>query len=32
MSDVIYIALTILFLAVTYGFIVLCDHLMEDKP
>ncbi len=32
MIDLIYIGLTILFLAVSYGFIVLCDHLMEDKP
>jgi hypothetical protein len=32
MNDVIYIGLTLLFLALTYGLIVLCERLMEDKP
>ena len=31
MNDVIYIALTLLFLALTYGLIVLCERLMEEK-
>ena len=31
MSDLIYIGLTILFLAMTYGLIVLCERLMEEK-
>jgi hypothetical protein len=32
MNDLLYIALTLLFLALTYGFIVLCERLMEEKP
>ena len=32
MSDLIYVGLTILFLALSYGLIVLCDRLMEQKP
>ncbi len=32
MNDLIYIGVTILFLALTYGLIVLCERLMEDKP
>jgi len=32
MSDLVYIGLTILFFALTYGFIVVCERLMEDKP
>jgi hypothetical protein len=31
MGDLIYIGLTILFFALTYGFIVVCERLMEDK-
>ena len=31
MGDLVYIGLTILFLALTYGLIVLCEALMEDK-
>jgi hypothetical protein len=31
MYDLIYVGLTLLFLALTYGFIVLCERLMEDK-
>jgi hypothetical protein len=32
MNDVIYIGLTVLFFALTYGLIVVCERLMEDKP
>jgi hypothetical protein len=31
MNDLIYIILTILFLAASWGLIVFCDRLMEDK-
>ncbi len=31
MNDVIYVGLTILFLALTYGLIVLFERMMEDK-
>jgi hypothetical protein len=31
MNDLIYIGLTILFFALTYGFIVVCERLMEDQ-
>ncbi len=32
MNDLIYIGLTLLFFALTYGFIVVCERLMaEDK-
>ena len=31
MADLIYILLTLLFMAATYGFIVVCERLMEDK-
>ncbi len=31
MNDVIYIGLTLLFLALSWGFIALCDRMMEDK-
>ncbi len=30
-SDLLYVGLTILFLALSYGFIVLCDRMMEEK-
>jgi len=30
MSDLAYIGLTLLLLALTYGLIVVCDRLMED--
>lgn len=30
MSDLIYIGLTLLFFALTYGFIVVCERLMEE--
>ena len=32
MNDLLYIGLTVLFFALTYGFIVVCEQLMEDKP
>jgi hypothetical protein len=32
MSDLIYVGLTVLFFALTYGLIVVCERLMEDKP
>ena len=32
MNDLLYVALTLLFFALTYGFIVVCERLMEDKP
>ena len=31
MTDLVYIALSLLFLALTYGLIDLCARLMEDK-
>jgi hypothetical protein len=31
MNDLLYIGLTLLFFALTYGFIVICERLMEDK-
>jgi len=31
MNDLIYVGLTLMFLALTYGLIVLCERLMEDK-
>ena len=31
MADLIYILLTLLFMAATYGFIVVCERLMENK-
>ncbi len=31
MSDLLYIGLTILFLALSYGFIKLCERMMEEK-
>jgi hypothetical protein len=31
MSDLLFVGLTILFFALTYGFIVVCERLMEDK-
>ena len=29
--DIVYIGLTLIFLALSWAFIVLCDRLMEDK-
>jgi hypothetical protein len=31
MNDLLYIGLTLLFFAVTYGLILVCERLMEDK-
>jgi hypothetical protein len=31
MADLIYLLLTLIFLAASYGFIVVCERLMEDK-
>jgi len=31
MNDLIYIGLTILFFFLTYGLIVVCERLMEEK-
>jgi hypothetical protein len=31
MTDLLYIVLTIVFLAVSWGFIVVCERLMEEK-
>jgi hypothetical protein len=31
MNDLIYIGLTLLFLALSYGLIVLCERMMEEK-
>ena len=31
MADLLYIALTLIFLALSWGFILVCDRLMEDK-
>jgi len=31
MADLLYIALTILFLALSWGFIIVCERLMEEK-
>jgi hypothetical protein len=31
MHDLLFIGLTVLFFALTYGLIVVCERLMEDK-
>jgi hypothetical protein len=31
MKDLLYVGLTLLFFALSYGFIVICERLMEDK-
>jgi hypothetical protein len=31
MNDLLYLGLTIIFFALTYGFIVVCERLMEEK-
>jgi hypothetical protein len=31
MSDLIYIVLTLVFFLITFGFITVCERLMEDK-
>jgi hypothetical protein len=31
MEDLLYLGLTVLFFALTYGFIVVCERLMENN-
>ena len=31
LTDLLYIGLTLVFLAASWGFIVLCERLVEDK-
>lgn len=31
MSDLSYLVLTLVFFLITYGFITVCERLMEDK-
>jgi hypothetical protein len=31
MSDLLFIGLTVLFFALTYGLIIVCERLMEEK-
>jgi hypothetical protein len=31
MNDLLYLGLTLLFFALTYGLILVCERLMEDK-
>jgi hypothetical protein len=31
MADLVYVVLTIVFLAATWGFILACEQLMENK-
>ena len=31
MADFVYVGLTLLFFALTFGFIKVCERLMEDK-
>jgi hypothetical protein len=31
MNDLLYLGLTVVFFALTYGLIVVCERLMEDK-
>ncbi len=31
MADLLYIALTLIFLVLSWGFIMICERLMEDK-
>jgi hypothetical protein len=31
MTDLLYIGLTIVFMAATWGFVVACERLMENK-
>ncbi len=32
MSDLIYLGLVFLFMALTYGLVTVCERLMENKP
>jgi len=31
MDDLLYLGLTVLFFTLTYGFILICERLMENK-
>ena len=31
MNDLLYLGLTVLFFSLTYGLILVCERLMEDK-
>jgi hypothetical protein len=31
MNDLLYLGLTVLFFALTYGFVAVCERLMENK-
>jgi hypothetical protein len=31
MNDLLYLGLTVLFFVLTYGLIIVCERLMEDK-
>lgn len=31
MNDLLYLGLTVLFFALTFGLLVICDNLMENK-
>ncbi len=31
MTDLLYVVLTLVFLAVSWGFIVVCERLMQEK-
>jgi hypothetical protein len=31
MNDLLYVGLTLVFLLLSWGFIIFCDRLMEDK-
>lgn len=31
MNDILFIGLTLLFFALTFGLLVICDNLMENK-
>jgi len=31
MADLAYIALTLIFLVLSWGFVLICERLMEDK-
>ena len=31
MADLLYIALTLIFLVLSWGYVLICERLMEDK-
>lgn len=31
MNDILYLGITVLFFIVTYGIVIVCEKLMEDK-